>query len=144
MNTKYIYHNHPPFTLSLCPLPSRDTYPLERISFTLLSFIFLSVFWQFKGWIALVFLICIYCALLWLTVPSLLSPSLFPVSPIIQQVTVHCIILYSYADVVCFNIFYSLHSFSLSHLPVIPSDRPTNTENNQDLSLSLVCMCVCI
>jgi hypothetical protein len=75
-----------------------------------------------QGGFALILQVCIYCVFIKLTSsPALLTHYLSPCSPNIQQLTVKCIILYSYIES---YIFHSL-TFSFSFLPPIaPSYRP--------------------
>jgi hypothetical protein len=107
-NTKYILPpSHFPFTFPLL-LPLVRTY-----------LIFLFFICSRRFCLGISDMKCLKYFNVWHTLirltPSITS-SLLPCSPIIQQVTAHCIILSSYTDALCVNIIHSLSfSFSLLH-----------------------------
>jgi hypothetical protein len=94
----------------------------------------------FQEGFALIFQTCIYHTLIWLTL------SLSPCSPIIQQLSVHFVMLSSYRDA-CISILFTLyHSLFLFHILLVSSNRITITIM---VSLSLflfpyVCICIYI
>jgi hypothetical protein len=118
MDIKYIYHIHPhsPFPcahhLPLVSTPGKD------ICFPLL-FTFLKCILIVQGGFAVILQACIYHALIKLA-PPLLTLSLSPCSPNVQQLTVQYIMLYSYID----GLFQYFNSVTFS-LPLLPPVGPS-------------------
>jgi hypothetical protein len=98
-----------------------------------------------QGGFALVFQTCMYHPLVRLT-PLLLTLSLSPCFLVIQQITVHYIILFSLTDAfvtVLFTLYYFLF---LSFLPIFSSD-PLMQSCSFFMCVCIymcVCMCICL
>jgi hypothetical protein len=119
MNTKYIHHTYLIHPLCMST-PSYYYQPLEKTYFTLLPFIFLSVYWWSKGVSPCTSSLNISC----FNQINPITYSLSPCSSNIQQLIVQYIILYSYIYI--YRLF-QYFSFSFPLLPpTVPSDRFTS------------------